>query len=127
MGKKKKIHNGFNKQGLCKLCDEPRTERGHDPCIANLPGVVFACCGHGLENGYIKFTDGRALYFYPKAVDLECPKHIIVRNPIPIRLRGDKRLFLKFKNGKKKTEVITSSIIEDDGRKIFRNVNPQTN
>lgn len=22
-----------------------------DPCIANLPGVAFACCGHGVPGG----------------------------------------------------------------------------
>lgn len=31
----------------CKLCGLPPTEDGHDPCIANLDGVMNACCGHG--------------------------------------------------------------------------------
>jgi hypothetical protein len=34
---------------------------GHDACIANLPGVVAACCGHGFHNKYIKFENGRML------------------------------------------------------------------
>ena len=43
----------------------------HDPCIANLPGVRHACCGHGLErtplhnnlSGYVAFESGRAMRF----------------------------------------------------------------
>jgi hypothetical protein len=36
------------------------TEEGHALCIANLPGVKNACCGHGLEanRAYIVFDDG---------------------------------------------------------------------
>lgn len=46
----------------CPLCgaDGP-ADSGHDPCIENLPGVEFACCGHGKRPGYVKFTDGRVL------------------------------------------------------------------
>lgn len=44
---------------------------GQDPCIANLPEVYQACCGHGLErsathdglNGYAAFKDGRCIRF----------------------------------------------------------------
>jgi hypothetical protein len=45
------------------------TPKGHDPCLANLPGVVNACCGHGvcfpyatLKNGFC--LTGRLLAFY---------------------------------------------------------------
>ncbi len=38
----------------CLLCGECQTEKGHDPCIADIPGVDFACCGHGVEPGYVK-------------------------------------------------------------------------
>jgi hypothetical protein len=32
---------------------------GHDACIANLPGVTFACCGHGdPAQAYVKFENG---------------------------------------------------------------------
>ncbi len=44
----------------CGLCKRPSTESGHDPCIANLPNVVNACCGHGrLSEAYVHFKDGR--------------------------------------------------------------------
>lgn len=34
-----------------------------DPCLGILPGVAFACCGHGYDDtgcgsGYVLFTDG---------------------------------------------------------------------
>ena len=47
----------------CPKCNEVPTEEGHDPCIANLPGVKFACCGHGVEQGYITFEDNRTIRF----------------------------------------------------------------
>ena len=46
----------------CSLCGRnPSDFGGHDPCIANLPGVKYACCGHGVRTGYVKFTDGRTI------------------------------------------------------------------
>jgi len=44
----------------CPKCGKKRSKDGHDPCIANLPGVEYACCGHGLPNkqGYITFENG---------------------------------------------------------------------
>lgn len=43
---------------LCPACKKPRTANGHDPCIADLPGVLFACCGHGCRPGYLYFENG---------------------------------------------------------------------
>lgn len=34
---------------------------GHDHCINNLPGVKYACCGHGRSEGYILFNGGRII------------------------------------------------------------------
>lgn len=42
----------------CVKCKEKPTEEGHDACLGELPGVKFACCGHGREHGYIAFTNG---------------------------------------------------------------------
>jgi len=50
----------------CNHCGKYQTEEGHDPCIANLPGVEQACCGHGKSGGYLVFggwRDGTALRF----------------------------------------------------------------
>lgn len=52
----------------CKVCGNHRTEEGHDACFGELPGVAFACCGHGLYDwrfnhyfGYVKYKDGSRL------------------------------------------------------------------
>lgn len=45
----------------CPKCGELPTPEGHDPCIKNLPGVVFACCGHGVDRGYVYFADGAVI------------------------------------------------------------------
>lgn len=47
----------------CGRCGKDATEEGHDACMANLPGVVNACCGHGHDPAYIMFEDGRSYYF----------------------------------------------------------------
>ena len=47
----------------CGKCGEMFTTDGHDPCIANLPGVMNACCGHGNENeAYIQFDGGETIH-----------------------------------------------------------------
>lgn len=33
----------------CGLTAEPK---GPDPCLGRLPGVAFACCGHGVTEPY---------------------------------------------------------------------------
>ena len=45
----------------CVKCHKYATEDGHDPCIANLPGVKHACCGHGVGDGYVMFEDNRLI------------------------------------------------------------------
>ncbi len=46
----------------CTKCNLKPTADGHDACIANLPGVQYACCGHGIEGyDYVKLDDGRRL------------------------------------------------------------------
>lgn len=49
---------------ICRKCKQERTRKRHDPCIADLPGVEYACCGHGATPGYIAFTDGRVIRGY---------------------------------------------------------------
>jgi hypothetical protein len=43
----------------CITCKQYQTAEGHDHCIQNLPGVIQACCGHGVEEGYIRFENGK--------------------------------------------------------------------
>jgi hypothetical protein len=49
------------KKRPCDQCGWKRTAEGHDPCISNLPGVLNACCGHGIEAGYVQFENGVTL------------------------------------------------------------------
>jgi hypothetical protein len=45
----------------CPKCMECPRSDDHDPCIAELPGVIGACCGHGIERGFVVFADGRLI------------------------------------------------------------------
>lgn len=54
---------------LCPKCQKPPTVDGHDPCIANLPGVTAACCGHGVEIGYLYFENGIRIAMSPDRVE----------------------------------------------------------
>lgn len=42
----------------CQRCGRERLKTGEDPCLGHLPGVKFACCGHGTQTGYITFENG---------------------------------------------------------------------
>jgi len=47
---------------LCPKCQKFPTKEGHDACLGTLPGVKFACCGHGQAGqGYIMFNNGVVL------------------------------------------------------------------
>lgn len=61
--------------GRCAACGAARpSDGGHDPCIPELPGVAYACCGHGVEPGYVQFTDGRILRgYFEKCRDTDDP------------------------------------------------------
>jgi hypothetical protein len=45
---------------VCKLCKKKTKIIDGvecDPCLGKLPGVKFACCGHGAQEGYILFDN----------------------------------------------------------------------
>ena len=42
----------------CTRCGHYPSKKGHDWCLRNLPGVRYACCGHGEEDAYIQFSNG---------------------------------------------------------------------
>lgn len=42
----------------CTKCGKMATSEGHDACLGTLPGVKAACCGHGVDEGYILFDNG---------------------------------------------------------------------
>jgi hypothetical protein len=43
----------------CVRCGKMALETGEDACLGHIPGVQAACCGHGVEEGYINYEDGR--------------------------------------------------------------------
>ena len=45
----------------CRSCGRQETDDGHDACLADLPGVVNACCGHGTKKGYIMLEGGTTI------------------------------------------------------------------
>lgn len=54
---------------VCQKCQKERTPEGHDPCLGTLPGVDFACCGHGEDEGYIAFSNGMCVRMYVTRVE----------------------------------------------------------
>ena len=43
----------INDYRSCAQCGEPPTIEGYDACLGFIDGVEHACCGHGVEDGYI--------------------------------------------------------------------------
>jgi hypothetical protein len=78
----------------CAHCGA-RSELGsHDACIANLPSVRQACCGHGLDclpgsdrpAGYVELEDGRVLEFSGRCGGTriqEAVKAAVTGEPLP--------------------------------------------
>ncbi|MBP2045247.1 hypothetical protein [Methanobacterium aggregans] len=48
----------------CIKCGKKPSPEGYDACIGELPGVKYACCGHGVEDGHIIFENGTTLKGY---------------------------------------------------------------
>lgn len=53
-----------NNERPCIKCSHIPTQDDHDYCIANLGNVMNACCGHGVEKGYIQFDNGITIRGY---------------------------------------------------------------
>lgn len=58
-----------NEKSDCEKCGKAREWNVPDPCFGKLPGVMFACCGHGKREGYIYFENGVTLRFDTIRVD----------------------------------------------------------
>lgn len=37
----------------CKKCGKYPTKEGYDACIGYIKGATSACCGHGIQQGFI--------------------------------------------------------------------------
>ncbi len=53
----------------CIKCGKLPTSEDYDACLGKLPGVKNACCGHGVEEGYIQFDDGTTIRFNLTGID----------------------------------------------------------
>ena len=47
----------------CPHCGKLPGPNGEDGCLGHLPGVMHACCGHGIEDGYLIFENGLEIDF----------------------------------------------------------------
>lgn len=42
----------------CIRCGEMPTPEGYDACLGFVPGAEYACCGHGINEPFIRLTSG---------------------------------------------------------------------
>lgn len=67
----------------CPYCGKGATEKGHDSCIADIPCVTNACCGHGRVLGYvsIKLPDGGhlAVYGFLSSIEYHDKNHQVIK------------------------------------------------
>ena len=53
------VRTAVHSADACAVCGRDVPHASPDPCLGRLPGVLFACCGHGTEKGgYIVFANG---------------------------------------------------------------------
>jgi hypothetical protein len=45
----------------CTRCGKSPTPEGYDACLGFIEGAKAACCGHGIETGYIAWEVGKGL------------------------------------------------------------------
>ena len=38
----------------CIKCNQLPTKEGHDACLGYVEGIISACCGHGVEQSYMR-------------------------------------------------------------------------
>jgi len=45
----------FDDSRPCKKCGKHPTKEGYDACLGYIKGAKHACCGHGIEKGYVVY------------------------------------------------------------------------
>ncbi len=38
----------------CRRCGRKPTPEGYDACLGHIPGATGACCGHGVDDGFVR-------------------------------------------------------------------------
>lgn len=51
----------FDDSRPCARCGQKPTKEGYDACLGHIENAENACCGHGVENGYIVLKNGRRI------------------------------------------------------------------
>lgn len=47
----------------CGKCGNFEDKNGHDACLGELPGLMNACCGHGVsKDAYVQFIGGFSIH-----------------------------------------------------------------
>lgn len=47
----------------CGHCGKFTTKDGHDGCLGELPNIMNACCGHGVESdAYVQYWLGNSIH-----------------------------------------------------------------
>ena len=46
-----------NNDRPCKKCGHGPTIEGYDACLGYIEDALHACCGHGVEKGYIVYAN----------------------------------------------------------------------
>jgi hypothetical protein len=49
---------GSGPERPCRACGRSCGGQCPDPCLGVLPGVSYACCGHGEKPAYVRFENG---------------------------------------------------------------------
>ena len=52
------ITKKVSKTKKCIKCNCAKIDGKYDNCLGKIDGCISACCGHGLDDGYIYFSDG---------------------------------------------------------------------
>lgn len=47
----------FDDSRPCVLCKQNATSEGYDACLGYIEGVKSACCGHGINEGFVVYKD----------------------------------------------------------------------
>ena len=55
----------LNNPRKCPKCGKMPTKEGYDACLGHIDRATSACCGHGVEQGYI-VIDGEYIKFLNK-------------------------------------------------------------
>ena len=61
----------------CGYCGSENSKEGHDGCLGALPGVMNACCGHGItDDAYVQFSPEKCLRGEDAINEINCLRGI---------------------------------------------------